>query len=628
MIATSLLDSFKNGLRPVKKVTCDDWADANIVLSSENSAEPGRWNTKRTPFLREILQCLSPTSPVREIDFCKGVQIGATTSGIICMLTYVDTDPASIMYVLPTIEVCEAFSKDKLQPMIDNCDRLAKKIKSPRDRDSGNTILGKRYQGGFIVMAGANSAASLRSRSIRVLILDEVDAYVKNLDKEGSPVELAKKRTTSYGDRKKIFKLSTPLVKGQSEIESSFETTDQRYYHVPCPACNHYQPLEFEQLKWDEGKPDTARYECKDCGEKIEERHKTRMLEAGRWVALVPDLERRTRRGYHLSTLYSPYGWKSWEDIAEEYESAMLSLKSGDHNKMRVFYNTILGKTYEEGGDAPEWQLIYNRRDSYAFNKPNKHVCFITAGVDVQKDRLELEIVGWGFDKRSWSLDYRILLGDTAGTEVWDQLSKVVSEVWVAEDGLEIPLRLMAIDSGFNTTHVYNFCKRFSEQNVIPVKGQDAQTTMFSAPRSVNKTEAGKDAGRVRLFNIGVSIMKTELYGWLKLFKADEDELGPAGYCHFPQYGEGHFKGLTAEVVETTYTRGYAITKWKKMYQRNEQIDCRSYSRAAAAIAGMDRQGDAAWMRNIRDSYQKRTPVPPKPISEITLSNDEDGFWK
>lgn len=622
----NIIQAFQDALRPVKKVTCDVWADQNIVLTSENSVEPGKWSTSRTPYLREILENLSPTSPVREIIFAKGVQIGATASGLICMLTYVDTDPCGIMYVLPTIEVCEAFSKDKLQPMIDNCAALSSKIRSARDRDSGNTILAKRFPGGFIVMAGANSAASLRSRSVRVLVLDETDAFVKNLDKEGSPIALAEKRTSSFGDKKKIFKLSTPTVKSASVITTEFERTEQRYYHVPCPHCGTAQYLKFDRLRWTEGKPETVKYSCEHCEELIEERHKTRMMDAGFWKATVPDLERRARRGYHLSTLYSPYGWKSWEEIADEYEKALETLGKGDHNNMRTFYNTILGEAYEEGGDAPEWQSIFNRREHYDFNKPNAEVCFLTAGVDVQKDRLEVEIVGWGKGKRSWSIDYRVLVGETSGPEVWDDLAKILTEVWVTENEVEMPIRLMAVDSGFNTTHVYNFCKRFNERQVVPVKGDFKQNSIFSTPKAVNRNAAGKEAGNVRLFGVNTDMLKTEFYGYLKLFKGEDDEIGPPGYCHFPQYSENHFKGLTAEVLKTSYSSGYAVTKWEKTFMRNEQLDCRNYARAAAAIIGMDRNSDE-WIQAQHDVYVKKTLPPPKPIEEVSITNKKGSFW-
>lgn len=594
-----LIRAFREALAPARRVTCDLWADENVELTSDTSAEPGPWRTSRFPFMREVLQNLSPTNPAIDICMAKGVQVSATACGIVAMLTFADTDPCPTMYVMPTLGLAEDFSKDKLQPMINTVGALRDKFKDPRTRDSGNTILGKRYPGGFIVLAGANAAASLRSRSIRLLILDEIDAYVKNLEKEGSPIALAEARTVSFGAKKKIFKPSTPTVKGASAIWLYFEKSDQRHYHVPCPACEHKQNLVFDQFKWKEGVPHTVKYECIHCGHHIEEGlSKTWMLNNGEWISHVPERRNPYKIGYHLNSLYSPYGWLSWAEIVEKYEDAQRELlENQEDNLMRTFTNTILGLPYEMAGEQPDWKRLFDLRNmEQRRNAVNEHVKLITVGVDVQKDRIELEIVGWGKGMRSWSLDYRQHEGAVGDKELKDIIVSLSEEVFVNHEQVAIPVHRICIDSGYNTTDVYNFCQEMGDPDMfIPIKGQQNQLAIFSAPHFVNRTDpnSGKEMS-VRYYNLGVDVLKDEIYRKLKKTKDHDDPIGPPGYCHFPgAYTEGYFRGLTAEKKITEYRDGFPHQKYVKEYARNEPLDCRNYARAALALSGYDEYGDA-----------------------------------
>lgn len=608
-----MLQGFYDGLKPIPITLVSDWADNNRYLTSESSAEPGRWSTNRTPYLREILDNLSPNTSVNEIIVIKGVQLGFTEAGLNVVGCYADISPCPIMYVMPTIEVAKGFSESRVDPMIGNCPSLSEKIKPARERDSGNTKFTKKFSGGILVISGANSAASLRSRPIRVLVLDEVDAYPINVDDEGSPISLASKRQATFGLKKKRYMLSTPTTEAESVIEPEYLKTDQRKFYVPCPHCGSFQELLFTQLKWEKGKPETVMYECGDCKEYIPERFKTRMLENGEWRATAPQNGSPLKKGYHINSLYSPIGWMSWLDIATEYEDALTS-----EPKMITFTNTILGETWKVKGEVPEWNNLYNRREKYELNKPNKEVAFITVGVDVQKDRLECHIVGWCKNKISYSIDYRVLLGETSSVQVWNKLAEIVNETWEREDGIILPMKLMAVDTGYNTSFVYDFCRRFDITKVIPIKGQDKQGIMVAPPRQVDTTSSGKKIGKIKVWNIGVSLIKSEIYGYLKL-NIDEHGNVPHGFMHFPQYDAHFFRGITAEQLEFKIQKGFKKYEWVKKYHENEPLDTTVYARAAAAVVGIDRMKDEHF--NLMNSGNKKTII--RKEIEPTIDKDE-----
>lgn len=584
-----LIAGFLAGLRPEPALSVSEWADQYRRLNSEAAAEPGPWRTMRTPYLRELMDKLSIHDPTAEIIVAKGAQLGFTEAGNNWVGYVIDIAPGPMLMVMPTEQTMERNSRLRIGPLIESSPRLREKVGSSKAKTSGNTLLYKEFPGGVLAMAGANSPAGLRSMPMRYLFLDEIDAYPHDLKGEGSPIELAKARTRTF-PRRKVLQISTPTVEGASVIWAEYLTTDQRKFHVPCPHCEHKQELTFDGLTWTKGKPETCVYMCINCGGVIEDRHKLWMLPRGEWVPTAPENSNRARVGYHISSLYSPHGWFSWSDVAEKYEKAL-----NDEDSMKAFVNTVLGEPYKAPGESPPWELLYHRREPYPTNKVPKEVCFLTAGVDVQGNRIELEIVGWCRGKRSYSIDYRVLMGDTAKPEVWKQLDKVVNEHWAREDGYLIPLRLMAIDTGHNTTHVYAFCQRHDPSRVIPVKGQDKQTILVSTPQQVHRTVKGKKAGKVALWNVGVSIAKSELYAWLKLEAIEGPE--PDGYCHFPQYGPEYFKGLTAEKLMRKDSHGFAKYYWEKVYERNEPLDCRVYARAAAAVVGMDRFEEVHWQQ-------------------------------
>lgn len=581
------------GWKPDPILTVSEWADKYRVLSQKASAEPGQWSTDRTPYLREIMDNLSTSSPIQEIVFMKGSQIGGTECGNNWIGYVIDHAPGPMMSIMPRIEDAKKNSKIRIQPLIDSCERLSSKVQDHRERDSGNTILQKDFIGGVLFLSGANSAISLRSMPVRYLFEDEIDAYPDDVGGEGSPLDLAEKRTDTFSSKKKIFKVSTPTVDGRSKIEAAYNQTDQRRYFVPCPKCKHMQWLQWQQIKWEDDDPETAHYECAECEYKIQNWQKTKMLAAGEWRATSESKNKKVI-GYHLSGLYSPVGWFSWEDCVRKWLEAN---NPRNIEKLTTFINTALGETWKDKGEAPDWEKLYKRRETYAFNSIPNGVCFLTAGVDIQADRIEVEIVGWGRNKVSWSIDYRIFEGPTNAidTEPFNQLEALLAEVWTTQAGVDIFIKRMAVDSGYNTQIVYAWTRQFSINKVIAIKGSDNQSVVLNQGTRVDiKKGRRRIRNAVKMFTVGVSGLKYELYGWLKMEPREDDKAEPFGFCHFPQYNETHFKRLTSETLETKWVKGRKKYEWVAD-GRNEQLDCRVYARAAASFYGLDRFKDAKW---------------------------------
>lgn len=617
-LQVSLIKGFQNGIMPDPILTVSEWADSKRILS-DLSAEPGRFKTSRTPYLREIQDKLSVNDPAQEIIFMKGSQIGATESGNNWVGYSIDIAPAPFIYIMPTDAMMKKTSKQRIEKMLESTPELRTKTPKVRAKDSVNTILYKEFPGMFISMVGANSPVGLASTPARNIYGDEIDRYPQSVGGEGSAIDLARTRTATFGNRRKVYLTSTPTVKGTSQIESEFEKTDQRYFHVACPCCNEYQVFSFDQLRYEKGKYSEVTYECIACNERVDEYSFKRNMEHGKWIPKHPENSDGYTFGYHLSAMYSPYGMYSWSKMAKDYEESR-----GKPAKEIVFTNTKLGESYEAvSGDKPDWENILDRAEDYDQGIAFASVAFITAGVDVQADRLEIEIVGWIKGKTSQSIEYIQLIGDTSQAEVWADLGKILMKTWVRQgDNAIIPLRLMGLDTGYNTTKAYEFAQKHGTSRVIPMKGMAKLSMYFSAPKAVDIQKAGKKIGKVNVWGIGVSIIKTDVYGSLKLRVDSEAGVVPDGYCYFPKREPSYFRGLTAEeVIQVDNKKGYPELIWYKKYKRNEPLDCRVYARAAAAIAGMDRWDAARWnresnMHDIMQDVQQKIPAAKKKKKE------------
>ncbi len=618
---SGVMSGWISGLTPDPAYTVSEWADTYRMLSSKAAAEPGKWRTSRTPYLREIMDCLSSSSMVQRVAFMKGSQIGGTEALNNAIGYVIHMTPGPILAVSPTEALAKRNSRQRIEPLITDVPELRERISPARSRDSGNTILSKDFPGGVLVMTGANSAVGLRSMPARFLFLDEVDGYPGDVDDEGDPILLAERRSATYAKRRKIFLVSTPTTKGTSRILREFEASDKRYYFVPCPHCHHKQVITFEHLTWPEGEPEKVSLQCGSCEASIFEHHKTKMLAGGDWIPTATG--DGLTRGYHLSSLYSPVGWFSWEEAARMFEQAQ------EHPElMKGFVNTVLGEAYEEEYEAPEWERLYERREKYPIGVIPNGGLFLTAGVDIQRDRIECEIVAWGRNKESWSVDYLVLDGNTAEQAVWLKLKKTLEKDWPHVCGATLPIRVMCVDSGYATQDVYSWVKKFPQavwggagarasqpRTVVAIKGRDTETALVS---SVSKADLGGKRQGLRVWNLGVSLIKGELYRWLKLPRpTDEDlekgEAFPQGSCHFPEYGEEFFKQITAEKRVIRLHKGFPKSSWEKDPTRNnEALDCRGYARAAASIYGLDRFKEVQWRRMEKALGEHRVPSTPQ----------------
>ncbi len=597
--------SFFEGLKPEPILSVSEWADTYRMLSSKASPEPGAWRTTRTPYLKEIMDELSPSSRTQEVVFIAGAQVGKTETGLNWLGFIMSYAPGPVLAVQPTIDLGKRFSKQRIASMIEESPSIKAKVSDTKSRDSSNTMMSKDFTGGVLVVAGANAAAGLRSMPAKYIFLDEIDAYPDDLDGEGDPVDLATARTRTFGTKKKILKTSTPTLESTSKIARAFEASDQNHFHVPCPHCGQYQTLKFSNLIYENNDAASVYLRCEITGCRIDEFEKTKMLAAGRWIAANPGAGRGLVKGYKLNSLYSPLGWLGWPEIVDQWLKAQ-----GNQEKLRTFVNTILGETWKSKGDAPEWRRLYERREPYALNSIPQGVYFLTMGVDVQADRLECHVIGWGRDRESWPIDYRIIEGktdDVSKNGPWFELEKLLREQWTTPSGQSIGIRLTAIDSGYLTQVVYDFVRKFPSQRVIATKGQDGLSVTVGMPSAADVTVAGKKIRRgLRVWPVGSSHIKSETYSVLKLEKPTEEEfeageLYPPGFVHFPEFGEDYFKQLCAEELQITIHKGFRKYTWVKIYERNEVLDTFVYARAAAAVVGIDRFTDAHWEAVLND---------------------------
>lgn len=555
-------------------MTVSQWADRFRVLSPEASAEIGRWRTDRAPYQKEIMDAISDPR-VEIVVIMASAQVGKTEAILNAIGWFIDREPCPMLYVLPTKDLAEVYSKERLAPMVRDCPTLREKVADAKAKDGGNTIYQKRFPGGSISLVGANSPAQLRGRPVRVVLLDEVDGYPQSSGAEGDPVELARKRTKNFWNRK-IVLVSTPTNEDESRIEKEYRTSTMEELEVQCPNCGEWQPYVWKGLKFDhESGSNTAEilgYECRACkclDNEVRWKH-----QPIRWTTKHP--ERAKIRGFHLNEFCSP--WGSWKDIAESF----LKAKHMGVDSMKAWTNTTLGETFKQKRELSVDEIIKKRRIAYNCEVPYD-VLVLTAAVDVQDNRLEYEIDGWGEEYRSWAIKYGVIQSDPGQEFTWNMLDDILFDTYLRADGQKMIISTTCIDHGGHfTQQVERYCKdkKREARRIWAIKGFGGEGVPF-VRRPKNRNKAG-----IFLFDIGVDAGKDTMLSRLSV-KYEQDP----GYCFFPieadkGFDDAYFQGLCSEHRVPYTDRGQTRTRWEKVTTgaRNEPWDLRNYNNAAIEI--------------------------------------------
>ncbi|TXH50759.1 MAG: phage terminase large subunit family protein [Desulfurellales bacterium] len=490
-----------------------------------------------------------------------------------------------MLIVEPRAADAEALSKERVTPMIRDTLILRDKFYEAKSRDSANTTLQKKFRGGHVTFTGAISPSGLAMRPVRDLACDEVDRYELSAGREGDPVDLAMMRTENFWNRK-VLLCSTPTIEGASRIAAAYAASDQRYFFLPCPYCEFEQRLTWDRIQWPKEEPEAAVLICQQCEKSIPHHKKSEMLEHGRWIAQNPESK---VPGFHLSRLYSPV--RSWGYLAKSW-----LLAQDNQERRKVFTNTVLAETWKESGDAPDWEKLKARAESYRIGTvPTRKALFLTTFVDVQKDRLEVFWWAWGRKAHSWLIDHQVIDGDTSDEPVWELLSQVVRRPYMHPSGLEmLPIKI-GVDAGYETTMAYRWCRRMGIQNHYPVFGKQTGQVIFwrGEPQDL-RTRRGKTIKRgLRAWFTNTSRVKSDFYGWLNT-ESEESY----GRVHMPQMPDHWLQQLTAEHLVTTVRKGYQHSEWQMVpgRERNEALDGRVGCQGLAEHVGLSSFSERDWL--------------------------------
>lgn len=584
-------------LKPPPDLTVTQWAEAFRIISAGN-ATPGRYKSSRAPYQAEPMDCANDPS-IQRITLQWGAQLGKTEI-INNILGYgIHQNPRSQMMMFPTQGDLSTWLETKFNPLIRDTPEVNELVAKARAREGVNNSRMKSYPGGFLMFAWSGSPNTMRGRSSPIILCDEVDGY--ETTPEGDPIDLLWQRSATFGDDRLLLVTSTPTIKGASRVESSFLMGDQRYFNVPCPHCGEHQVLRWGQVQWERGANgdpivETAVYVCEHCEGHIEDGHKPAMLRRGQWVATKPF---KGHASFHLNELYSPF--RKWRDIVTSF------LEKKHNNSLQTFINVSLAETWEEEGQTVDASPLYQRREFYPTDCP-KDVLVLTCGVDVQDDRLEASVYGWGLEKESWLVGHTVFEGDPGRPELWKRLDDFLRTTYEHESGKYLKIAATCIDSGGHYTDaVYKFCKDRALRHIYAIKGSSNKSApIVSRPSTSNKA-------KIKLYSIGVSTAKEQIYSNLRV-----KDTGP-GFVHFPRskpyIDEEFFDQLTAEKRVTRYVKGFAVHEFIKTRPRNEALDCFVYALAAFEILSP----------SMKAAYQaiNATQAPPveAPKDSLSVSN-------
>lgn len=593
MVAAALIAA----LAPPAQVDPADWAEENLILvAGPVAGQP--FDLTTTPYWREPMGCMSVDAADNLIWVRKSTQVAFTTMAMGVIGYWSDVAPSTAMAVQPTSQDVKDFNAEQLGPSIaaarQKGHRWAARIATQKSRDGdGSTTLRKKFPGGWLVLVGGHASAGLRRRSIKYMFVDETDELPLDLEQQGDPMNMIEARQDSFiasGDWKRLCG-STPTIDGQSRCDAGFMAGDQRYYHVPCPHCRSLHKLEFYKLKYEETWPHRAHYFCEKCGAAIENYHLKWMLQEENGARWIPENAGARYKSYHIEAIYSLL--TTWDHLVGEYLNA-----KDDPTRLKTFTNLRLARAFKVQGNAPDADVLALRAEDYPVGTLPMGVLFLTAGVDVQQNRLEWEVTGWGIGKTSWSICRGIIEGDTATPDPWVSLGDLYSRQFKDWQGNTRQIERMAIDAGYRPQMVYGFVR--GRPRAIAIKGVAGHLApaIGTPSRQEHTADGGRRKGAVMLWPVGVWQLKAEFYGFLNS-KALESGGFPPGYCHFPRgdlYDLAYFQQLTSEQLVETERRGYVELVWVKNPKlRNEALDKRIYATAAAYHAGMGQWTPDYW---------------------------------
>lgn len=599
--------SAARGLRVRAPLGVADWAAKHRRLSGKSAAEPGPWNNDRIPFLRGIMDALDDRHPARVVVFEKSSQVGGSECGLNWIGWTMDQSPAPLLALMPTEKLGNRWVRSRLHVMIAESMALRFLVPLGRRTSAGNTLQEKHYPGGVLYVGSANIPSDLSSVPVARLLLDEVDRMPRVIEDEGDPVDVAKRRVATFQGRSKVFEISTPTDEG-SRIDADYRESSGGRYYVPCPHCKAMQVLRWGNLDWPEGRPQEARYRCEDCAVLIDEHHKTDMLAGGEWRHERPDLCSSTI-GFHVSCLYTPIGLgDSWAENAREYEKAKRNA-----SKLQVFTNTRLGEVHRGQRVRVEWEDVAARREPYELRTIPPGVLLITAGADVQHDRIEAQLLGWGRDERMTVLDYQILNGSPIGLEVWEALDKYFASEILNAYGVPMRISSALVDSGNWQHEVTNFTRGLRLRNIFAAKGASQKTRPpIGRPTLVDVNYRGRSWKRgAEQYQIGAHVLKNTLFARLR---ADAEALPADRHIRFPaKLTDTYFEQLTSEMFDPV--RGGWVLR--PNMERNEALDTMILGMAAAMHQSVQvhRLRELDWQR-LEQLYQPtaaRAIEAPKP---------------
>lgn len=591
----------KSNYLPPPTLKISEFAEREIILTSGPLAGT-RWRNSFAPYQVGIMD--APLEDGVEIVVVMGSsQWGKTSIAVNVAGYHIKHDPCTILIVEPTLDpMATDFATNRLEPVIDASPALQACFNKKKSKDAQNTKLSKRFRGGSLALAGANSAASLAARPTRVLILDEVDRYPLELPGEGNTLSIAMKRTTTFRRRKRILMFSSPTLEG-APIHDYYQRGDQRKYFVPCPSCGVMHPFEWANVRWDKEDPVTARMHCPACDHPIDDAARVAILARGEWRATNPNRREKRIVSFHMWEAYSPLS--SLSEIVANFLSANKKKKAGDRSELHTWFNTTLGEPVEvDDGEGVEPNLLLLRREVVP---PDVDVpagaCCLTMGVDVQDDRLELLVIGWGPGEESWIVDRDTLPGDTSQPEPWAQLDEVLDAPYRHSSGVMLHIQATCIDSaGHRTTLVYDYAEKKAARKVFAIIGRDGQRPIVSSP---SPKRWGRNQRQVPLYTIGVDTGKALLMS--RLAVTDKG----AGYIHLPQKDwcdEEFVNQLTSEKL--VLRKGRRV--WKKRRPRNEGLDCWLYGTAAMRLLNPRLQVMAT---QLAGASPRLPPAPSQPVA-------------